>query len=309
VLVLGQWTPVPSDIASGVPPDGPVARALIAGGAATLALLALFFAPLVRRDRVARFLAAGAALSLLPIAATFPQDRLLFFVGLGSMGLLARWTYALVAEPALLPAARWWRASAWAGAAALLAVHLALAPLAARLVLAFQSRVNERMVAAIASVPSDPAVVGQDLVLVNPPDFVYTVGAIAPVKWLSGEANPRRILALAGAPTAMEITRSDARTLRVHLDDALFNVPMTRYYRAPELRFAVGDRVALPGLSIEVLDVDAAGDPDTLRFRFDVALEDASLRWLAWHDGAWIPWRPPGIGESTTLPAPKGLYD
>ena len=122
-------------------------------------------APLARRDRAARFFAFGAALSLLPIAAVGPQDRLLFFVGLGSMGLLAQLVHASFSREA--------RLALRATALALLAVHLLLAPLAGLRWIAFQERASEKMIAAVASVPADPALAEQDLILVNPPDYVY----------------------------------------------------------------------------------------------------------------------------------------
>lgn len=309
VLLMGQWTPIPADIASGVALDSAAATTLRQIGVATIAVLVFLLAPLVRRDPIARFFAFGAVLSLLPIAATFPQNRLLFFLGLGSMGLLARVVSALLQHPTLLPASRWWRWPAWIVTALLLVVHLLLAPLATPFAIAFDEKVNQRMIAAIASVPHDAEIGQQDLVLVNPPDFVYTAAAIDAVKRGAGLPTARRLRVLAGAPTAMTITREDPQSLRAHLDDALFNVPMTRYYRAPELRFRTGQRVELAGLSVEVLALDAAGDPNELLFRFDEPLESASLRWLAWKDGVYVPWQPPAVGESIHLAAPKGIYD
>lgn len=93
------------------------------------------------------------------------------------------------------------------------------------------------------------------------------------------------------------------------LDEGLFNVPMTRYHRAPEVRFASGDRVVLAGFSAEILGLNAAGDPEDLLFRFAVPLEDPSLRWLAWSDGLYAPWQPPAVGESTRLAMPRGLFE
>lgn len=309
VLIMGQWTPVPSDIASGVPPGGSAALTLCWIGVATIAVLVFLFATLVRRDRVARFFAFGACLSLAPIAATFPQDRLLFYVGLGSMGLLSRLAYAFLEEPALLPSSRWWRLPAGMVLVLLLAMHLVLAALAAPLSIAYEEAVSGKMLSAIASVPSEPALSAQDLILVNPPDFVYTAAAILPVKRLAGAPTPRRLRVLSASPTSMRITRVDARSLRVHLDDGLFNVPMTLYYRAPEVELAVGTRVILAGFSAEVAGSNATGNPDQVLFRFATPLEDPSLRWLEWRDGVYAPWRPPSIGETERLAAPKGIFE
>ena len=56
-----------------------------------VALFAALFVPLCRRDRLARFFAVGALGAVVPICSTFPADRLLWFVGVGAMGLVARW--------------------------------------------------------------------------------------------------------------------------------------------------------------------------------------------------------------------------
>lgn len=303
VLILGQWTPIPADLASGVSADSDTGWALWAMGLATIAVLAAVLAPLLRHDAVARFFAVGATLSLLPIASVGSQNRLLFFVGLGSMGLLARLVEALVTG--VPPTSRLWRGVAWTAAGVLLATHLVLAPLVAPAWIAFHERADARMVAAIASVPSDPEIAEQDLVLVNPPDYVYAVGAIPAVRSVAGLPSPRRLRALIGAPTALVATRVDAHTLRVELADGLFNDPVTRYYRAPELPFAAGERVTLDGLSIEIVALNARGDPQTLLFRFAVPLEDRSLRWLEWSEGVYKPWQPPVVGESVRLARPQ----
>ena len=63
---------------------------------AIAAIVAVLFIPLIMRDRVARFWGLGALLSLIPIAAVGPENRLLGFVGLGSMALLAQLTQFLL---------------------------------------------------------------------------------------------------------------------------------------------------------------------------------------------------------------------
>jgi len=301
LLILGQWTPVPSDYGSAVAPGSDAAIALRGMGLATIVVLGVLFAPLVRRDPVARFFALGAALSLVPIAAVGPQDRLLFFVGLGSMGLLAQLVHASFAADGSLPAC--------AAAVVLLGVHLFLAPLAAPRWLALQARASARMIAAVASVPAETALTEQDLILVNPPDYVYLATSIPLMKRVAGEPAPQRLRALAAVPSAMELTRVDASTLRVRLEPGLFNVPFTRYHRAEELRFAVGDRIELTGFAVEILGLNTDGDPNELEYGFAVPLEDASLRWLAWRDGAYVPWTPPAPGESVELPAPQTIFE
>ena len=45
---------------------------------------------MMRHNQIARFWGLGVLLSLVPVAAVGPENRVLFFVGVGSMGLLAQ---------------------------------------------------------------------------------------------------------------------------------------------------------------------------------------------------------------------------
>jgi hypothetical protein len=56
---------------------------------ALLWLMRGLFVPLVRADPRARFFLLGAVLSIVPLASTMVQDRLVFFIGFGTAGLLA----------------------------------------------------------------------------------------------------------------------------------------------------------------------------------------------------------------------------
>ena len=89
-LLMGQWTPIPAELGLVVAPGTVGALELRVFSIAVIALLAALFIPLTVRDRVARFWGVGVLLSLIPIAAVGPENRLLGFVGLGSMGLLAQ---------------------------------------------------------------------------------------------------------------------------------------------------------------------------------------------------------------------------
>ena len=88
------------------------------------AIVAILFIPLVLRDRVARFWGLGALLSLIPIGAVGPENRLLGFVGLGSMALLAQMTQVLFAGSFVASAPRVWKGFAWAATLLLLLIHL-----------------------------------------------------------------------------------------------------------------------------------------------------------------------------------------
>jgi hypothetical protein len=189
----------------------------------------------------------------------------------------------------------------------LLLVHLCLAPVAGLTSVAYQARVSDAMLRAIASVPSGTAVASQDLVLINPPDHVYLVTAIPVVKELERLARPKRLRALSnGGP--LRVTRLGTRELRVQFLSGLFPTVFSRYMRSVNDPFERGRRYDVPGLDAEVEHLNPQGDPDVVVYRFDVPLEDASLRWVRWQDGVYVPWTPPDEGASIDLPASRGIF-
>jgi hypothetical protein len=62
-------------------------------------------------------------------------------------------------------------------------------------------------------------------------------------------------------------------------------------------------RIELAGLVVEVASIKEDGRPWEVRFRFDVPLEDPSLRWLQWTSDAYAPFRPPGVGGTVEFTA------
>src|SRR6202044_3443617 len=121
-------------------------------------------APL-RDDARARYLLAGALLSTLPGAATFPSGRLMLLPGLGLLGLVA-----LVAE-GVFDRTRTWRpglprwaalyVAGWAGSARLLLSPLLLVATSHQLI------VLEHIIARYSDgLGDDPALAGQRVVIV-----------------------------------------------------------------------------------------------------------------------------------------------
>ena len=159
----------------------------------------------------------------------------------------------------------------------------------------------------MASVPSDPQIASQDLVLINPPDHIYLVTAISTVKRLENLPTPRHMRALSTGGT-LEVTRVGPRSLRVRFPDGFFPTAFSRFLRSPNERFSVGQHFELPGLSVVVEALDAQGDPEQVLYEFPVPLEDPSLRFMSWHDGVYVPWTPPAIGHAQKFSPERGIF-
>lgn len=300
-LLFAQWG-VPLDLALsfvGSP------RVLWIAALLFLALLGVLLLPLLRRSEVARFWALGHVLAVVPACSTLPHERHLLLIGVGAMGLLAQFLAGLVDRGSWLPSAAAWRISAVALSVPLVAAHAVLAPL--RLPVAAQGFVEfDRILRAGAeSLPLDPRLEQQDLVIVNAPDagvasFVHFYRAS------NGQPLPRRSRRLASSLAPVELSRPDAQTLVVRQAGGFFPQPYDRVFRGRSHPMTEGQRVPLTGLTVAVTQVTGDGRPLEAVFRFAVRLEDPSLRWVAWRhqdgSGRYVPFTPPGIGERIRLP-------
>jgi hypothetical protein len=306
-LLMGQWSPLPAELSMANAPGTSAFFHLSVFSFAVAAIVAVLFIPLVVRDRVARFWGLGAVLSLIPIGAVGPENRLLGFVSLGSMAVLAQLTQFVFAPASAAPLPRVWKGFAWAATLILLLLHLIAAPLLGIARIDYQSNVSSRMDRALTSVPSDPRIASQDLVLINPPDQIYLVTTIWAVNKLENLPMPRHMRALSSGGE-LEVTRVGPRSLRIRYPDGFFPTAFSRFLRSQNDRFSTRQHLELPGLSITVEALDARGDPAQVLYEFPVPLEDSSLRWMRWHDGVYVPWTPPPISQTQTFSAERGIW-
>jgi hypothetical protein len=307
ILLLGQWALPQAD--AYVQLRGAEALVLWVRSLGMILLLVLLLMPLVRRSVTARFWTLGMTLSLVPVCATAPSNRLLFFVGIGGMGLLAQFLGGLADKAEWRPRLRPWRWMSWGMAALFVIVHLVLAPLFLPLTTLVPSILGEPSRAAAHSLPDDEALREQDLVIVNCPDFLVFVAYLGPETMLRGLPTPRHVRTLSGWPVPIELARLDDRSLRARYLDGPFVGPLGTLWRGPDEPMHAGQTVELSGMTVEVVEVTESGEPLEVIFRFALALEDPSLRWVHWRDGLYVPFVLPAIGETVTLAAPLGPTD
>lgn len=303
LLLLGQLGLPWSDLASMYPVMGPaVVTFMVLFALAALLAIGLACARLLRRDPVSRFFATGMVLAAIPVASTFPADRLLGFVGLGAMGLVAQLLAASAHQRDALGDGRPRRAAAVTVALALAFVHLVFSPpflvMRARSMV-MVGRVLDR---ADAGIPSGPDVVDRTVVIAATPSDALA-GYVHVMRESRGQPRPHRLYWLATASTAVTFERVDDRTLRVTPDEGFLRHEIDQMVRTPRARrFAAGDRVALTGLTIEVEAITADGRPAVVLAHFDRALDDPALIWRRWEGKTYVPWTPPAVGARETLP-------
>jgi hypothetical protein len=319
ILLLAQWGMPGSDLSMAISAAALKMHWLWA--VFYLALVALLLFPLVRRDATARFWTMGMLLSLLPACLAFPMDRLLVFVGLGAMGLLAQVLAGWKEGAVWLSRRSIWRKPAGVFMGALVAVHLVLAPVFFLLLTISLPRLLGNDIGAISrGFPGDPQVSGQTVVIVNPFSLA--------MQWLllqqrrfDGEPVPRRGLLLTGACSDASITRTDDRTLLVRVRGGLlprqgqwpdnprpplfspvYGLRMfDRLVRGDRKPFEPGQVIALETATIEITELAEDGRVAEVRFRFPVPLEAPALRWLRATGDGFVPFEPPAVGETVEV--------
>jgi len=300
ILLLGQLALPPADVGLFFGPVGQ--RIYFWAAVGFVVLLAVLLTPVVRRSAAARFWAAGMLLSLPPVCATFPSDRLLFFVGLGAMGLLAEFLAAVFDRSFEQTPGLFAPRVATMFAVALLVIHLVIAPPALVVRGLFPLGPEWLHPETCLGISLDHAVERQDVCMINSPMPSFALHFLINQE-LAGQSVPRRARVLSPTTGPLTVARPDPRTLVVRsVGPGGFNV-LERLFRCNRDPMKIGDRVELSGLSIEVTRVDADGLPVDAVFRFAVPLEDTSLRWLYSKDGRLRPWTPPAVGETVELAA------
>lgn len=264
-----------------------IAAALLVTGLAFLLRAAARELP-PDESRHLRWLFAGALISLLPVTSTSPSNRLLLAGSLGAAACLAvvlRQAWRLKGK--FLPVAL-----------GLGFFHLVLPPL---LWLAFSFAFSmgnaraERIQRTLEAELDQTKVANQRLVaLWNDPFGTMATAA----NWIaSGAPAPRALWTLSLAPAEHRYTRTGPSTLELDLaaESRLLTSEVEFFCRPPGS--TPFESVELDGLSVQVIDRDKAGIRK-VRFEFDRELEDPSLVFLGWKDGAMHVVAPPPMGDS-----------
>lgn len=100
--------------------------------------------------------------------------------------------------------------------------------------------------------------------------FALGVGAAPPKNW--------RILSQTGH---VLVEREGPKTLRmtVPADSTAFPTGVGNLFRPATAHYAAGDKLAVPGLSVEILEATSAG-PSVLRFQFEEDLDKSGVVWV-----------------------------
>ncbi len=291
VMALGQLGIPPSDLWLLAP--FPLKVAVYPVAIAVIVAVGYLVRTHLRDRPELRFWIIGSSLSLIPISATFTNDRLLVFVGMGaSVVLAALFLRFLEASP---PAGLQRRLFI-----GLVGIHLVLAPL----LLPVRSLTTAAMAYGVTgvdrSIPRSTDVTHKTLVV------VYSA-LEAPFCYQRWERRSRQIpqphtlRLLATGFGAATITRLDERTLRVRPDAGFYPGEAHRMIRGLQRPMAVGHTVALSNVTVTVTEIASDGRAQTAEFRFSSPLESPAWLWMRGEAPGLVPWSPPAVGETVTV--------
>jgi len=311
VLLSGQWGGTPAELLN-IFSDYAGALYLLAA-VLYLSLILLVFIPLLRKNRVALFWFVGMLLCVLPICASIPMNRNLLFVAIGAFGIMAQFIGGLFAKENWVLKSRFWRVPAWILCVTLIFVHAGFTIVSRARAPKTVSFFFDTVYSTIEVDPADD-LTGKTLVVVNAPNPMLFLGMpLLRAYW--NEPLPERTRLLAPAFAPLKITRTgkkslliEARTGNILSTDksrkdfkpnfANFYYHFNSLFRPEDMPFKAGEKTKLSDMSAEVIRVDADGQPTSVRFDFDVSLEDPSLRWLQWN------WKKSGFGSYSTFEIP-----
>jgi len=318
LLLAWQWL-VPSDLEWALPPQS--AQVASMAVFVLLAIVAVFLLPLLKNEASARFFGVGMILSLLPACASFPDDRLLFFVSIGGMGLLARFIASNLQKRDHLHVWIRWRKAALVLCVVLVIIHLGMAPLGLVRSAGIFAKTGRVLDEADASLCFDQVPRAQTTVIVNTPAFaMVSYGVLS--RLAEENAFPNRAFVLGSGGNPIVVHRQDERTLLLRPEGGflappsglrgvgglgpllfdqrkmVFSIDQMYRDRSP---MKAGSKVTLIGITIEITAINADGFPDEATFRFATKLENPYLRWMQWQEGEFVPFSVPAVGESVTL--------
>ncbi len=295
VLLLAQLGFPPSDPFLSLEPV--LSLSMAAAAALLLVGLAALIWPLLRARREVSFWALGMLLSVVPISAGFPEDRMLLLTGVGGMGLFA----SLVAAATEFDWRTRLRTRAVPALAALLVLsHLVIAPVLLPLRSLTMWRYERALARARDSAFGLLEFPQQELVLLNAPD-AYFASMLVLTRSAHHEPLPALTVCLSGSLEPLQIRRDDPYTLELVPRGGFITPGFNEIYRASRRPIEAGQVFWFPAFQVRVDRVSQAGEPLSARFRFRWPLDAPRMVFAVFRDGRYQRIAVPALGEARSI--------
>jgi hypothetical protein len=242
--------------------------------------------------RALRWLTLGAALSLVPVLATFPLNRLLLMPSVGGSALIA------------VVLLKGWRAAddrVLRYGARLLGfvtvVGLLGWPFAAVIL---RLGADQQVRTALETKLSDEALAGRVIIFVAPDPSASLY--VPMVRAWHHKPMPKVWNTLSFAPFAHRLTRTADDTVELEVvDGRMLETVFEQLMRGSMFPVPVGMKVKLDGSEVTVLGLDH-GLPNRISLHFDEPPEGGAYTLAQWTDGELAPLVLPAVGQTLELP-------
>jgi hypothetical protein len=302
ILLFSQWGGIWSDLWTSFFVYPRFSKVLMATAVAFIAVCAILFIPLLKRDRVVRFGILGAVLSTFPASTTFTSDRLLTWIAIGASIALARFIGLYIQDRKELGLSAGLSRIAPAFMLIFVVMNIIVAPpllvSRARGNIALREIVNR----ADRSVPRDDSISDKVLIYVNPPG-VPLASYIPIMRAVTGVPRAKAQFWLATSTSEVRLDRLDARTLKVRPRDGFLLNPADRLLRSSQRPIRLDEEFDLGYINIRVTELTDDRRPAEIVVHFSMDLEDPSILWLCWNRVRYNPCKPPKLGEKIILPS------
>ncbi len=244
--------------------------------------------PFLRTDRTARFLATGTLLSVLPICATFPHERLLVFTGLGASGLIAQLIAHTRTEPLRLSMSL--RVLSVIG----LLFHGILAPLLLPLSAISPVLIGESVAHLDQALPIDSALPSDSLILINPP-IPFLAHHVLIRRETLGRVTPEHFRVLGPGTSSIHVTRLSEDSIRFDADPPFLTAPLDRLFRGPSIPLLTGTVIDLSDMRLRVLSSGA------ILCDLKHSADSGRYRWFCYDQNRIVPFVLPQPGSMVRL--------
>jgi hypothetical protein len=236
-------------------------------------------------------------LALLPVASSFPSDRLLLLVNVGAMAIVSRLICdAWVRERAVPRAGQ-------ALALVLLLVHGVFAPLLAPLRAQQMQALAGILERAFAPLQEIDDLQQKTLIFLGAPADFF-VSYLQVERAARGLPQPEHVHWVANPGAALDVRVRDAHTLELAREDGFFSSAPEALYRSPRAPLGLGASVRLPELVARVTALTPSGLPGRIELRFRAPLDAERYVFFELRGGSYRRVSRSLLGDRRLEPAP-----
>lgn len=266
-----------------------------------LFFLGLLIFPLLLKQRKTRFWFMAMVLSLLPVCATFPHERLLLFPGIAGMVLLSQIITGIVDKIDWVPTSKAWLRYSYVMIVLFSIIHIAIPMLTLPAAVYAPALFEGATVDFFNPLNDHDNLTGKTVVLVNPP-MPYFAAFFPLTNALNDQSVPQTTRILGSGLTELTVTRLDSQTISIEASDGFLAAPMDNLFRGSAYPLSRDHIIKLKGLTIKVLELTPDSRPKKVTFAFSQSLDDPDFLWFEFRDFSLQPFSVPEIGETKVLP-------